>query len=914
MHAAFVGVCGFLVIATGFCADARRPYRQVDIAHVKHVLPNGLTLIIHEDHKAPIVSVNVWYHVGSKNEKRGKTGFAHLFEHLMFNGSEHFDDDYFKALEKVGATDLNGTTSEDRTNYFQNAPKDALDFLLWMESDRMGHLLGAITQAKLDEQRGVVQNEKRQGDNQPYSIAYRLITENTWPANHPYSWEVIGSMEDLDAASLDDVKEWFKSYYGPANATLVVAGDLDPKTVVEKVNEHFGDIPSGPPVARQGTWIAERTGIHRMRAQDRVPQARIYKVWNVPPYGTTDGNHLDLVSDVLASGKTSRLYKRLVYDEQIATAVTATVDLKEIAGQFMITATAKPGGNLESIERAIDEELSRFLDGGPTPRELRRVKAQAEARFIRGVERIGGFGGKSDVLARNQVFVGDADYYKVRLEEIRSVTPSQLRDVARRWLSDGEFVLELEPFGSYSANQVGVDRDRLPFPELTPEVRFPAMERAELSNGLKIVFAASHAVPVIQFMLLVDAGFASDRAGTPGTARLAMDMLDEGTRNRTALEISEDLDMIGAHVGAGSDLDTSYVSLNTLKEHVDEALEIYADIILNPAFLPADFERLRKQLLAGIQREKSQPTAMALRVLPRLLYGSEHAYGIPFSGSGTEESVAKIKIQDLHKFHANWFKPNHGTLVVVGDCTLLEIKPRLERLFKGWAPGQVPTKDIAAPAPRHRPAIYLLDRPGSQQSVVFAGNVAPPKSNSEEIAIELANKILGGDFTSRINMNLREDKHWTYGVRTSIPDARGARPFFVTAPVQGDKTKEAMIEIERELRGFLADKPVNDVELGKAITNQTLRLAGTWETMSRVTAALAEIARFGLADDYYQTYADKVRNQTRESVTQAANKLVQPGQLVWVVVGDRAAIESSVRELAFGDVRLIDANGEELGR
>ena len=383
----------------------------ITIPYQRFVLKNGLTLLVHEDHKAPIVAVNIWYHVGSKNERPGRTGFAHLFEHLMFNGSEHFNDDYFQPFERIGATDQNGTTNQDRTNYFENVPTNALDVALWMESDRMGHLLGAIDTAKVNEQRGVVQNEKRQGENQPYGKVNDLMTEGTYPAGHPYSWTVIGSMADLNAASVEDVKEWFRTYYGPNNAVIALAGDITSETARQKVEQFFGDIPATPPIAKQSTWIARRTGSHREIMQDRVPQARIYKEWNIPEYGSAEADYLDLVTDVLAAGKTSRLYKRLVYDDQIATDVAAYVDLREIGGQLVIRATAKPGGDLARVERAIDEELARFIQSGPTASELRRVKTQSRANFIRGVERIGGFGGKSDVLARNEVFTGSADHY-----------------------------------------------------------------------------------------------------------------------------------------------------------------------------------------------------------------------------------------------------------------------------------------------------------------------------------------------------------------------------------------------------------------------------------------------------------------------------------------------------------------------
>ena len=890
-------------------AAAKSTEAAVDVPYTRFVLDNGLTLLVHEDHKAPIAAVNVWYHVGSKNEKPGKTGFAHLFEHLMFNGSEHFDDDFFKATEKVGATDMNGTTSEDRTNYFENAPKEALDYLLWLESDRMGHMVGAITQARLDEQRGVVQNEKRQGENQPYAVSYQLITKSIWPAGHPYSWTVIGSMEDLNAASLDDVREWFKTYYGAANATLVVAGDVNPQDVFEKVKKNFGSVPPGPPVSRYQSWVAKRSGTQRQRVEDRVPQARLYKVWNIPGYGTTEGNRLELVGNVLSDGKTSRLYKRLVYDDRIATDVNANADLSEIAGTFNITVTAAPGVELGVIEKAVDEELARFLKDGPTSRELKRVKTQFEAGFIRGIERIGGFGGKSDLLACNSVFLGNPDYYKIRLQEVRDATAKQLQEVAQAWLSDGQYVLELRPFPKLGERGPDVDRSRLPVPEIKPEVKFPALQRATLSNGLKVVLAERASIPVVQFNLLLDAGFAADSLASPGTAKLAMDMLTEGTRRRTALEISDELALQGANLGAGCSLDACSVSLNALRQNLDASLDLFADVILHPAFPETDFLRRQEQRLAGIRREKIEPNTMALRVLPQLLYGKSHAYGEPFSGSGTEEGVAKLKTDDMRRFHDTWFRPNNATLVVVGDITLAEVTPKLERLFGAWRPGEVPHKNLATVAPRDKSAVYIVDRPGSIQSVIVVGNLAPPKANPDEQAIEMMNKILGGDFTSRINMNLREDKHWTYGARTAIAGARGQRPFWVSVAVQSDKTRESMQELSAELHGIVGAKPVTDAEFARVVTNQTLRLPGTWETQTSVAGSLADIVSFGLPDDYCQTYSEKIRSLKRDDLCRAAGAVVQPDRLVWVVVGDRSKIEAGIRGLNFGEVQFLDADG-----
>lgn len=904
-----LGVSAFLAAAPPSSSGLDE---QVDIPYQKIVLDNGLTLLVHEDHKAPIVAVNVWYHVGSKNEKPGKSGFAHLFEHLMFNGSENFDDDYFQAMERIGATDMNGTTNEDRTNYFQNVPTSALDVALWMESDRMGHLLGAITQEKLDEQRGVVQNEKRQGENQPYGKVYELIVNSTYPKGHPYSWSVIGSMEDLNAASLDDVKEWFKTYYGAANAVIVLAGDIDAQTAKEKVQKYFGDIPSGPPVARFDEWVAKRSGEQRQQVQDRVPQARIYKVWNIPEWKSTEADYLNLVSDVLAYGKNSRLYKRLVYEDQIATNVSAYVDLREIAGQFYIEATAKPGGDLGAVEKALDEELARLISEGPTEAELERVKSQNMSNFIRGIERIGGFGGKSDILAKGQVFSGDPEHYKKTLQNIKSATPADLQNAAKTWLSDGVYVLEVYPFPEYSTKTSDVDRSKLPVAGPPPEAKFPGLQRTTLSNGLKVVLAERHAVPLVNFDLMVDAGYAADKSSLPGTASLAMNMLDEGTKKRTSLQISEELALLGARLGAGSNLDVSSVSLSALKSNLDPSLDIFADVILNPSFPEKEFVRLQKEQIARIQREKSTPVQMALRVYPKLLYGKDHAYGNPFTGSGYEETVSKLTRKDLQNFHKTWFKPNNATLVVCGDISMKELTPKLEKLFKNWKPGQVPGKYIVPIAAQKESVIYLVDRPGSLQSIIFAGHLFPPTANPEEIAIQAMNKVLGGSFTSRMNMNLREDKHWAYGARTIIPGAKGQRPFFAYAPVQSDKTKESLSEVYKELKGIISDKPITDEELSKVRKNMTLTLPGRWETIRAVEGSVNDIVRFGLPDDYWKTYAGKIEALSLSEVSKAAKDVLQPDKMVWVVVGDRSKIEDGIRELGLGKVYQIDSDGNLL--
>lgn len=885
---------------------------DVDINYKKFVLDNGLTLVVHEDHKAPIVAVNVWYHVGSKNEKEGKTGFAHLFEHLMFNGSENYNDDWFKPFDRVGATGLNGTTNFDRTNYFEVVPTNALDFALWMESDRMGHLLGVIDQDKLDEQRGVVQNEKRQGENQPYGKVFITAFKNIFPKGHPYSWSVIGYMEDLEAASLDDVHEWFNQYYGAANAVLVVAGDVDAEDVKARVEHYFGAIPAGPPLTRQDTWIPDLVGTHRQVMQDRVPQARVYKIWMMPELGNVEADHLDLVAGILSEGKSSRLYKRLVHDDRIASDVTAFAFPMEIAGLFGVIATAMPDQDLAAVEAAIDEEVARFLDDGPTRDELSRITTTRKAAFVRGAERIGGFGGKSDILATNEIYLDNPGAYRDTLRVWDTARADQLTAAANKWMARGQYVLEVQPYEERSVAASTVDRSKLPDVGDPPQVSFDKFERAELSNGLKVILAERSAVPVINMRLMVDAGFAADQFGLAGTASLAMNMLDEGTRSRTAIEISDELASLGATLGAGSNLDVSIVSMSALKDNLADSLDLFADVILNPIFPQDDFVRLRDLQLAGIQQEKAQPIGMAIRVFPKLLYGDGHAYSLPMSGSGTEESVKSLDTEALKRFHVDWFKPNNATLVVVGDTTLASLLPQLEKQFGDWEAGNSPQKNVGEVAHRSESTIYLVDRPDSEQSIIFAGHLAPPKSAENDIAIEAMNEVLGGSFAARINMNLREDKHWSYGARSMILAARGQRPFVVYAPVQTDRTAQSMAEVLKEASHIRGERPPTAIEVARAKDKKTLTLAGRWETANSVANSLAEMVRFDLPENYWDEYPDMVRSLSDDQLLDAAVDVVRPDNMVWVVVGDRAKIEAEIKDLNLGDIVLMDADGNVL--
>jgi len=775
----------------------------------------------------------------------------------------------------------------------------------------MGHLLGAIDKKKLDEQRGVVQNEKREDDNQPYGKVYAQIVSNLFPPGHPYSWETIGSMEDLNAASLEDVKRWFQTYYGPNNATLVLAGDIDLATARPKVQHFFGDIPPGPPLVQRERWIPDGVPASRIVMQDRVPQARIYKIWRGPEWRSDDTTLLELVDAVLTSGKTSRLYQRLVYDGEIATDVGAFSIDGEIAGGYVAYATAAEGQDLNTVERALDEEIARFLRDGPTRAEVERVRAEIKGSFIRGIEQVGGFRGKANILAENAVLGGAPDFYKHSLEVMNAATPEALRAAARRWLSGNALALEVRPYPTtLTTSGGGADRSQIPKPAGFPQAPFPPLARAALANGLRLIVAERHAVPVVQLALQLDSGFAADQFAAPGVASMAMDMLDEGTTTLSALQINDRIAGLGAELTTGADLDYAVVRLSALKENLDASLAVYADVILNPAFRTEDLERAKRLQLADIREEKNTPTPMALRVLPRLLYGDGHAYSIGMTGSGTEESVAAMTRDDLVKFHATWFKPNNATLIVVGDTTLPEIRPKIEKLFARWLPGDVPKKTLSAVARATKARVFLVDRPGSEQSTIIAGELVPPKNPDDDVAIDAMNDILGGAFTSRINMNLREDKTWAYGADTEVVDTQAQRPFLAIAPVQADKTAEAMVEIKREIGDFVGSRPATAKEVATSKNGSTLTLPGRWETARAVARDIAALVRFHLPDDYWTRYAELVSRLTVGDVDAAAKRVLAPDRLTWVVVGDRAAIEAKVRALNFGEVAIIDADGK----
>lgn len=874
------------------------------IPHQKFVLKNGLTLIVHEDHSVPLVGVNIWYHVGSRNEKRGKTGFAHLFEHFFFNGSENYPHGFREAMDDLGANNRNGTTNNDRTNFYEDVPTSALERTLYLEADRMGFLGNYISKDMLERERGVVQNEKRQGENQPYGRVHLEKAAKMYPYSHPYSWPVIGSMDDLNAASLDDIREWYRTYYGPNNAVISLAGDITPEQALALVQKYFESIPPGPPLPRMASWIPQLERNLRDEMEDQVPQVRIYRSYHLPGWRDADMTRLGMLTDVLANSKNARLNRRLIDDKRLATAVAAGVDASELSSTFDVVVTVRPGVDPAAAERELDAVLGDLLDKGPTAAEVARVRTMTLANFARGIERLGG---RADVLAESMTYGGRPDAYLDQLDIVAAAKPAELKAAGTKWLRAHHYTMTVRPFAKLAAASSTVDRKVLPGLGDAPNVQFPAMQHATLANGLKVVLLERHGAPIVNVALAVDAGVAADTPAQAGLASLALELLDKGTAKRDAYQMSDALESQGARLTTATGADLSLVRLHATSANLAPSLALLAEAALQPAFPQDQFTLYQQRRLAQIAQEKAQPTALAQRVLPGLLYGQANGYGRP--ASGFEESVRTLTRDDLVKWHGDWFKPASTTVIVTGDTTMAKVKPMLEAAFGKWQGGRAPAKATAAatPAPRK---IYLLDKPDASQSTIVAAHLALPQGQPEDLAMEPVMQNFGGMATSRLNRNLRLDKHWSYGTSGRLSNVRGQRSFVVIAPVQTDKTTEAMAEVRKEIRAIAGERPIQGEEFTSIMRNMTSRLAGRFETINALEAAALETVNLGLPDDYWARYASNVRSLTEPQLAAAAGKFIQPDSLVWIVIGDLRKVEPRIRALGWGDVTVLDSDGK----
>ena len=878
-----------------------------DIKYDTFTLENGLTVVVHEDRKVPMVAVNVWYHVGSKNEKVGKTGFAHLFEHLMFNGTENYNNEYFEPFEKIGATDQNGTTNSDRTNYFQNVPTNALDLALWMESERMGHILDVIDEDKLNEQRGVVQNEKRQGENSPYGKAFNSINTGAFPIGHPYSWSVIGSMEDLNAATLDDVKEWFETYYGPTNAVLALAGDIDLETAKIKVQEYFGDIQGGPPLTKPKKWIAKRTEQTREIMEDNVPQTRIYKVWNVPEDGTPEAQALDLAASTLAGSKNSPLYQELVYKTGLATSASAFYYGREIAGLFIISATVAPNQDAAKVESIIDSTLEKFLKTGPNAKLLKNTKTSTIAGLTNGLQRIGGFGGKSDILATYQTLYGDAGAFRNILEMYLDTSAKEVKQAANKWLSSGDYVLSIVPAAKTSVVKSKVDRTKgIPYPTEKLSYSFPKIQSTVLDNGSKLVLAERNDLPLVQLEIVFNNGYAVESNDELGLVNFTMSMVDEGTKKYNSLEFAEMQESLGSGIGFGSSIDTTYASMSSLKVNLEQTLDLFKEGLLNPTFPQVELDKVKKRWLAGIDQELNSSSSMANREIRTLVYGSGHPYA-KASSSGIKSTVEAFKREDLIDMYSKLTNPNDATFIITGDISLDEATQLLNNKFTDWTSlNETSAKvDLFNVEDQASPRVFLIDKPGAIQSYILAAQLLPPTNSDDDILIDYMNYAIAGSFTSRLNMNLREDKSWSYGVRTSTGYSQGQRLMRMTAPVQTDKTAPAILEILREYDEYINTTPINADELSKIKNARTLRLPGQYETLSALLGGIEDIVKYNRDFNYLDTIADKRNSIKLEDVRLASTKYLDTNKWTWVIVGDLKEIEGPIRELNIGNLEII---------
>ncbi len=894
---------------------AREPGATVPSpAFEKFVLPNGLQVILHVDRKLPIVHVNEWFHVGSKNEKPGRTGFAHLFEHEMFEGSKDAPGKYFGRAERAGANlfagGVNGTTNTDRTNYFITVPSGSLEYVLWLESDRLATLADYLTQENLNNQRDVVKNERRQGlENQPYGRAFKLIVENLFPAGHPYSWPVIGSHEDLTAASLEDVREFFRTYYTPNNLSLVIAGDFDPSEARKLVEKYFGNIPAGPPLDRPGRFIPSLPGEKIIEAADRVPLERVYMVWPSPPFYAPGDAELDLASLILTDGLASRLQKVLVYDRQLCSDVNSFQASMEIASFFAVVSTARPGASLPEIEKIITAEISRLGRNGPTPQELARAQTKWEYNFVSGLERIGGFGGKADRLNSYNTFLGDPGKFEFDQARYKNATAEDVRRAVGRWLDTGDrLIVHFRPEKSGRAEAAAVDRSKEPPLGADRPFHAPEVRSGKLGNGLEILVVERRELPKVAVRLVSRAGAVADPPGKEGTASLTVETMKLGTKTRNALAIETALGDLGTTLNTAANLESAEVGFEILRRHLDAGLGLLADIVRNPTFPQEEVEREKKRRSDSLAQQSRNANAISQRVRMMLAFGREHPYGRPVQG--LPGSVAAIHRDDLTAFWGSRWKPGSSALVFAGDISLAQATALAERVFGGWVGGAPAPVAIPAPSPAPPDRIYLVDRQDAAQTVVSQFLPAPRRDSPDYFALEVANGVWGGSAGSRLGMNLREEKGYSYGIFSGIFSTREAGLWVANGGVQTNKTKESIAEFDKEMRGIAGGKPITQQEFDGQKARIIRGYAQQFESLSPIVGQVAQLWTEGLPMAELQREYDEISKVTLEGARAAAVKYARPERAALLLVGDRARVEAGLNELKLGAIVFLDAEGK----
>ena len=879
------------------------------IPYEKFTLSNGLDLIVHEDHTLPFVSVNVWYHVGSKDEDPGHTGFAHLFEHMMFEGSKNHNRSHFEPLQKVGAN-LNGSTTSDRTNYWENLPSNHLDLALWLEADRMGFLLDTLDQDRFDVQRDVVKNERRQSyENRPYGMAYLRLQPAVFPVPHPYSWPVIGSQEDLDAAALEDIKDFFRRFYAPSNASLAITGDISIENVRRQVDLYFGDLPPAPPIARVGRMDSELGGEVVLTMRDRVQLPRLYLVWPTCPMFDPNEAPLDLLATVLGDGKSSRLHRKLVYEMQIARDVRVGNYSQEIAGEFQIQVTANPEHGLDEIQEVVETELQRIREAPPEPQELERAKNRIQSDRVRYLERVGGFGGRADQLNHYNVFAGDPGVVNSDIDRYVAVTADDVRRVAATALGVGRVRLEVLPEDALEASTSVVDRTSMPKGEAPRTYSPPVPKRDRLPNGVDVLYIETTGLPLVAVGLHLRAGAMTDPQDSPGLANMTAAMLPEGTATRSSQELSEEMEFLGAQLDVDVGREHVLLGAESLTQHWPKVLEVIADVAKAPTFPPEELERVRRERITDLRRIGDDPVTIARRASRALVYGPDTRYGHP--STGTEQAIEALTRDDLLGHYDRHYGPADCTLVVVGDVTGDVVLEQAAAHLGDWSRDVSPsaTNGPADTAPEiGSTIIFLADKPGAAQSVIRAGHLTADRHDPDFYAMTLLNYVFGGQPTARLFMNLREDKGYSYGYYSTMDWATGPSMLQAGGAVQTAVTKESVVETLKEFGDIKSGRPVTQEEYDNARDGIFRGFPAQFETHGSLLHQLARQLTFGLPDDYLSGYIAKLDAVSLAELHRVAGERIDDSRLALLVVGDRQVIEPGLAELGLPIV-LVDYEG-----
>ena len=880
------------------------------ISFEKTRLSNGLDVILHEDHSLPVVAVNVWYHVGSKDEVPGKTGYAHLFEHLMFEGSKHHDQSYFEPLMQVGAN-LNGSTNLDRTNYWENVPVEYMELALWLESDRMGFLLDALDQKRFDIQRDVVKNERRQSyENRPYGMAGMRIQEALYPLPHTYHWPTIGYHEDLDIATVEDAHAFFKRFYTPSNASLSVAGDIDTEQTLQMVERYFGDLEPGESLVRTNRAESALGGPVHITLHDKVLVPRLYLAWPAVARFHGDEPALAVLADILGDGKSSRLHRTLVHNKQIAQGVGVYNDSAEQAGDFSVEVTAAEGHSAEELEAVVREELERLKHEPPTADEMAKAKNRIEWSHVRQLATVGGFGGKANRLNAFNTFAGDPDLANRDMERFLAVQPEDVSRVARQYAGDRVVRLQVLPEPKLAHSAPVIDRTVQPAPAKPGSFQAPLPQRHALSNGLQLLVVEKRDVPMVAFGVIFSTGAAGDPDSLGGISSLTTAMLQEGTTSRSSTQIADEFEYFGSHLLASTGREYTLVGSEALTREFPRALELVADLLQRPTFPEEELVRVSNERQTSIRRHRDNPTALADLVMPVLLHGVGSAYGHPIEGN---EGLFQGLMRDrLEQHYGGCYGPGNATLAVVGDVSMDEAVRLAEEHFGGWQDGRSPAGANGNGAMQAGAAgtLYILDKPGAAQSVIRAGSLGVDRYHPDYFPLGVFNHLFGGQFTARLNRNLRQDKGYSYGYRSSFEWQRPSSRFIAGGSVQTEVTGPAVSETLKEFAEVRGSRPVSAEEFDTAKSALVRQYPSHFESGLQVLQQLAQIVVFDLPLDYHRSYIPQVDAVTLDDVRRVVQDHIAEQPMV-LVVGDGESIGASLTELGM-PVRHVDHEGREV--